>query len=84
MPITSRSSSGIVVNSQYLLGFKIMDKNDDQLISNYLEGDEKALGVLVDRYLADVHSFALQLTHNPQAAEDMRRPAFFGHHTLND
>lgn len=50
--------------------------DDDQLISAYLEGDESALSVLVDRYLTDVYSFALKLTHDPQAAEDIAQESF--------
>lgn len=53
-----------------------MSRDDNQLISAYLEGDDKALTVLVDKYLADVYSFALRLTNEPQAAEDITQESF--------
>lgn len=55
---------------------KSMQRNDEKLISDYLEGDEKALTVLVDRYLADAYSFALKLTHDTQVAEDIAQESF--------
>jgi len=53
-----------------------MERIDQQLISDYLEGDEKALTVLVDRYLVDAYSFALTLTNDTQAAEDITQESF--------
>lgn len=53
-----------------------MEREDEQLISGYLEGDDKALSVLVDRYLTDVYSFALNLTNDTQAAEDIAQESF--------
>jgi len=53
-----------------------MQRLDDALISDYLEGDEQALSILVDRYLSDVYRFALSLTHNPHAAEDIAQESF--------
>src|SRR3989344_5756774 len=53
-----------------------MQNDDAQLISAYLEGDEKALTLLVDRYLKDVYNFAYRLTGNSQAAEDIAQDSF--------
>lgn len=53
-----------------------MQRDDQQLISDYLEGDEKALTFLVDRYLADAYSFALKITHDPHIAEDATQESF--------
>ena len=53
-----------------------MQKDDDQLISEYLEGDEKALSFLVDRHLKDLYNFAYRLTGNSQAAEDVTQESF--------
>jgi RNA polymerase sigma-70 factor (ECF subfamily) len=53
-----------------------MKKSDDNLISDYLEGDERALSILVDRYLGDVYRFAFSLTNNAQAAEDIAQESF--------
>ncbi len=53
-----------------------MQNNDDQLISEYLEGDEQALGVLIDGYLPDLYNFAFKLTRDLQAAEDIAQESF--------
>lgn len=53
-----------------------MRKDDGQLVSSYLEGDEKSLNILVDRYLKDVYNFAYRLTNNQQAAEDIAQESF--------
>ena len=53
-----------------------MMKADEQLISDYLEGDEKALTVLVDRYLDDAYNFAVTLTGDSEIAEDITQESF--------
>jgi|SRR3989338_826948 len=53
-----------------------MQNDDGQLIAAYLEGDDNSLGFLVDRYLSDVYTFALRLTRDPQAAEDIAQNSF--------
>lgn len=53
-----------------------MEKDDGQLISAYLEGDESTLAILVDRYLRDVYNFAFQLTRDHQAADDITQESF--------
>ena len=53
-----------------------MKKDDEQLITAYLEGDEKALGILVDRYLKDVYNFAFKLTGDLHVAEDIAQDSF--------
>jgi RNA polymerase sigma factor (sigma-70 family) len=53
-----------------------MEKADEQLIFDYLEGSEQALAVLVDRYLSDVYNFAFKLTGDPQVAEDITQESF--------
>lgn len=53
-----------------------MKPSDDSLIAAYLEGDERALETLVDRYLADVYAFARTLTNDSQMAEDTAQEAF--------
>lgn len=53
-----------------------MQTNDEKLISDYLEGNEKALTILVDRYLSDAYSFALKITHDSHLAEDVTQESF--------
>lgn len=53
-----------------------MKLSDEQLISDYLDGDEKAISVLVGRYLTDVYNFSLKLTGDKQAAEDISQNSF--------
>lgn len=53
-----------------------MQKDDEQLISAYLEGDESALALLVDTHLKHVYNFAFQLTRDRQAADDITQESF--------
>lgn len=53
-----------------------MGRSDEQLVSDYLEGDERALTVLVDRHVSAVYNFAFSLTHDAQAAEDIAQESF--------
>ena len=54
----------------------VMKKTDEQLIMDYLEGNENALGVLVDRYLSLAYNFAFQLTRDREASEDVVQESF--------
>jgi len=53
-----------------------MKKDDEQLISAYLEGDNHALAVLIDRYLTDAYNFAFKLTNDSHLAEDVTQESF--------
>lgn len=53
-----------------------MQRSDEQLISNYLEGEESALSTLVDRYLSNLCDFAYTLTRDRQVAEDVAQESF--------
>ncbi|MFA6535821.1 MAG: sigma-70 family RNA polymerase sigma factor [Candidatus Paceibacterota bacterium] len=53
-----------------------MRKTDEQLVNDYLEGDEKSLSVLVDRYLSDIYNLAFRLTNDLGAAEDIAQESF--------
>ncbi len=50
--------------------------NDQQLIENYLKGDDKSLEVLVQRYLKPVYGFAYRYVGNIQEAEDISQDVF--------
>jgi len=53
-----------------------MKRTDEQLITDYLEGQERALGILVDRYLPDTYNFAFRLTGDRGSAEDIVQESF--------
>lgn len=53
-----------------------MNLSDEQLISDYLDGDQKALEILADRYLVDAYNFSLKLVNNEEAASDITQEAF--------
>lgn len=53
-----------------------MERSDEQLIADYLEGDEAALSVLVGRYTDDLYAFAVHLVGDHAAAEDIAQEAF--------
>lgn len=50
--------------------------SDQQLIADYLKGDEKALEVLVSRYLKPIYSLAYRYAGNVQDAEDVSQEIF--------
>src|SRR3989344_1965862 len=51
-------------------------KSDSQLISEYLEGNDRSLTVLADRHLPAVYNFAFSLTRDSQMAEDVAQESF--------
>jgi RNA polymerase sigma-70 factor (ECF subfamily) len=53
-----------------------MQKTDDQLITDYLDGNENSLEILVDRYLGEAFTFAATVTGDPQVAEDVVQDSF--------
>lgn len=53
-----------------------MAKSDEQLITDYLEGDESALEALAHRYTGDLFAFAMHLVADREGAEDIAQEAF--------
>ena len=53
-----------------------MKHSDEQLIDEYLDGNEKAIGTLVDKYLIDVYNFTFKLTRDHGASEDITQESF--------
>ena len=53
-----------------------MEKNDKQLVSDYLNGDESALNIIVRRHLKSVYNFAYRLTGSAQNSEDITQETF--------
>ncbi len=52
------------------------EKRDKNLISQYLKGEEKALEILIQRYLKQVYGFAYRYAGNSQEAEDITQEVF--------
>jgi RNA polymerase sigma-70 factor, ECF subfamily len=50
--------------------------NDEQLVKNYLDGDEKALELLFGYYLKPIYNFLFRLVGNTKDAEDLSQEAF--------
>jgi len=53
-----------------------MNITDQELIANYLNGDEKALEILVKRYLKPLYNFAYKYTNSAHDAEDATQESF--------
>ena len=53
-----------------------MDFSDQQLVNDYLKGDENSLEVLIKRYLKPIYSFVFRYVGNSQEAEDITQEVF--------
>lgn len=53
-----------------------MDRLDQQLVADYIAGDEKSLEILIKRYLKPIYSFAYRYVGNSQDAEDVIQKVF--------
>lgn len=53
------------------------EENDRELISQYLTGEEKALEILISRYLKMIYGFVFRYVNNPADAEDIAQETFF-------
>ena len=53
-----------------------MNKPDQQLIADYLQGDEASLELLIKRYLKPIYSFIYRYVENAQDAEDATQEVF--------
>lgn len=55
-----------------------MDENfsDEQLVANYLNGNQQALEVLFCRHLKPIYNFVYRFVNNSQEAEDITQEAF--------
>jgi RNA polymerase sigma factor (sigma-70 family) len=51
-------------------------KSDEQLVVDYIKGDEKALELLIQRYLTRVYQFANKYLQNKDEAEDLAQEVF--------
>jgi RNA polymerase sigma-70 factor (ECF subfamily) len=53
-----------------------MDCSDQQLIADYLNGDEESLEVLIKRYLKPIYSFVFRYVGDSQEVEDITQEVF--------
>ena len=53
-----------------------MNRSDQQLIADYLAGEENAFAILTNRYLPAVYSFARRLTDSDHDASDIVQETF--------
>ncbi|MCX6765826.1 MAG: RNA polymerase sigma factor [Candidatus Moranbacteria bacterium] len=53
-----------------------MGQTDQQLVKNFLEGDETALEELVKKYLKPVYNFLYRLTNDASALDDLTQITF--------
>jgi len=50
--------------------------SDDELINRTLTGDERAFGLLVDKYKKRIYYLALRMTHNHDVADELAQESF--------
>lgn len=53
-----------------------MNKSDQELISNYLDGDKESLEILIRSYLKPIYNFVYRYVGNRHEAEDITQEAF--------
>ena len=52
------------------------DRTDDKLMTDYVEGDEYALRILVERWERKVFAFLVRILGSPEEAEDLCQDTF--------
>lgn len=55
---------------------KQMQYNDNQLVRQFISGDEKSFEALVEKYLKPVFNFVFQMTQDRAVAEDIAQDVF--------
>lgn len=66
----------MILFARFLVYYGIMERTDEQLIADYIEGDEHALDSLVDRHMHATYAFVFRLVGNASATEDITQDAF--------
>lgn len=54
----------------------MQNRTDEQLVADYLKGDEESLNILVGRYLKPIYSFVYRYIRSAGDAEDVTQEAF--------
>ena len=50
--------------------------SDEELVAEYLRGDNDALRLLIERYLKSIYGFVFRYVNNPENAEDIVQDVF--------
>ena len=53
-----------------------MINSDEQLVGDYLKGDDKSLEVLIKRYLGPIYGFVFRFVRNREDAEEIAQEVF--------
>lgn len=53
-----------------------MDKTDEQLAVEYQEGNEKALDLLIERYLKPIYNFSFRFMNDDSESQDITQETF--------
>ena len=53
-----------------------MEKTDQELVLNYISGDEGSLKILIERYIRPIYNFVYHLSRNVNDAEDITQETF--------
>jgi RNA polymerase sigma-70 factor (ECF subfamily) len=53
-----------------------MNRTDEQLVKDYLDGDKNVFTEIVDRYLKSIYNFSYRLIGNEKEAEDVSQEVF--------
>jgi RNA polymerase sigma-70 factor, ECF subfamily len=53
-----------------------IDRTDQEIIGDYLDGDEKSLELLIERYLRPIYNFTYHICNNTEDAEDVTSEVF--------
>ena len=53
-----------------------MPKKEEQLVRDYLKGDENSLEILIGQYLKPIYSFIYRYVGNASEAEDITQEVF--------
>jgi len=53
-----------------------MINSDEQLVGDYLKGDEKSLEILIKRYLGPIYGFVFRFVGNREDAEEIVQKVF--------
>lgn len=59
-----------------MIYFQNMRRSDQQLVADYLSGDEQSLKFLVERYLRPIYGFTYRFVNGAQDAEDVTQDIF--------